>query len=101
MYVHKLLFCKIMIEPVLYKGYIISFQTTKDRENSEHYGMRKWFILKNIHLTHEYGPKKNTILSFNELHNYSQIYLQMEIYDCTYDDSIMKTMDKLRQNLFV
>lgn len=88
-----------MIEPIFYKGYMISFQ--KENESSEHYGMRKWFILKNIHLTHEYGPKKKTLISFNELYNYSKIYLQMEIYDCVYDDNILKTMDQLSNNLFV
>jgi hypothetical protein len=64
--------------------------------------MRKWYILKNIHLTNEYAKKGVAALcSLEELVNFSKIHIQKEIYNCKYDQENMKINDLLEKNLYI
>lgn len=86
---------------IVYKNYVLSIEKTTHESHSD-FEMRKWYILKNIHLTNEYTKKGVTALcSLEELVNFSKIHIQKEIYNCKYDQENMKINDLLEKNLYI
>jgi hypothetical protein len=86
---------------VVYKNYVLDIEKTEHESHSD-FEMRKWYILKSIHLTNEYVRTGATaVCSLEELVNFSKIHLQKEIYNCKYDQSIMEVNDLFEKNLYI
>lgn len=86
---------------IVYKNYVLCIEKTEHESHSD-FEMRKWYILKNIHLTNEYVKKGVPALcSLEELVNFSKIHIQKEIYNCIYDQENMKVNDLLEKNLYI
>lgn len=86
---------------IVYKNHVLNIEKTENESHSD-FEMRKWYILKNIQLTHEYVKTGVTALcTLEELVNFSKIHIQKEIYNCKYDKENMKINDLLEENLYL
>ena len=90
-----------MLCTIIYKNYLLNIKKYS-YENDSEFEMRKWYILKNLFLTYEYGhDEAHKKIHIDELINYSKIHVKKEIYNCTYDQKIMKMNDMLEKNLYI
>lgn len=78
---------------ILYKNLLIDIPKTT-YENEKEYNIRKWFILKNI-------TDKITDEDLTTLINLSKVYIQISIYECEYDDRLMKKITDLTKHLYL
>jgi hypothetical protein len=90
---------------VIYKDLILPLKKYPYENNAE-FHMRKWYVMKNIHLTHEYFPGKNDhtdkpLLSYNELVQLSRTYIQITLFQQSFHKHIMDLNDILVKNLFI
>ena len=66
---------------IVYKNYVINIEKTTHESHND-FEMRKWYILKNIHLSNEYVTKDTIALcSLEELVNFSKLHVKKNIYN--------------------
>lgn len=86
---------------IVYKNYVINIEKTTHESHND-FEMRKWYILKNIHLSNEYVTKDTIALcSLEELVNFSKLHVKKNIYNCKYDQENMKVNDLFEKNLYI
>ena len=85
----------------VYKQYIVDIEQIENESHND-FEMRKWYIFKNLHLTNEFVGKGSTAMcSLEELIHFSKIHIQKEIYNCKFDQKIMKLNDIFESNLYI
>jgi hypothetical protein len=84
---------------IVYKNNIVNIPYLPE-ESHKDFEMRKWYILKNIHVTNENGCD-NAICSLDELINYSKLYIRKENNKCVFDTHNMEMNKTFEKNLFI
>ena len=84
---------------MIYKSYQIDIQQNTN-ESSKEYAMRTWFVLKNIHLTNEYGHGTK-LISFTDLVHLSNVHIKKNIYGCSFSDTVNSMVTTYEANLYV
>ena len=83
---------------IIYKGKLYALSKSEGESNAE-FEKRKWFILKNI--SNNNNSKKHPDYILSELDNLSKIYIKYHMYECIYDEDIMKKIKKGEKNLYI
>lgn len=88
-------------QQIIYKNYIVNIPHIQN-ESHHDFEMRKWYILKNLHLTNEYVKNNETAqCSLEELTNFSKIHIQKDTFNCKYDEKTMNTNGFFESNLYI
>lgn len=88
-------------QQVIYKNHVVKIPHISQESNTS-FEMRKWYILKNLHLTKEYSSDSHkACCSLEELINFSKLHIQKEIYNCKFDENTMKWNDRFEKALYI
>lgn len=84
---------------MIYKSHQIEMQRNAN-ESSKEFAMRTWFVLKSIHLTHEYGTEHKHI-ALQDLVHLSNVHIKKNIYGCTFHEKLTLMVATYEANLYV